>query len=464
MSREPFPSALRDLRALFDSGTAAGLTDDQLLRRYVERRAESAFAALVDRHGPMVWGVCRRALGRAHEAEDAFQATFLILARRAEAVRVDGSLGRWLHGVASRVAARARHDGHRRLAREARAATHKPSSHVPDFEKDELLAILDEELARLPEKYRSPMVLCHLEGLTYAEAAEQLGCPPGAIKGRLSRGLELLRTRLTRRGLGLPTSALILQEPRPSVPPSLAESAARIASATSHPSTIAGLSSSALTLSKGVIRTMIVMRWAKLLVFLSPAPLGLWFLVESPTPKQAAPPQPAVEAKIASARVPLDEPDRQASAIAVPLPGPEELRDLLRKTAEEATAIASKEPQPLSWDLTTIAKAQALVRGSAGARATFTVAAREAGGDLGGKPSGWNLWRVGHFQAEAGFRDDARLSLRRALEATPEVARNTQGDTGALQTLAVIVQEQAGLGDLDEARRCLLQVAISRAP
>ena len=116
-------SALRQLRALFAAGTATGLTDSELLERYTTKRAESAeaataaemaFAALVDRHGAMVWGVCHRVLGDAHEAEDAFQATFLVLVRKARSVRVDGSLGRWLYGVAHRVALRARSEAERR--------------------------------------------------------------------------------------------------------------------------------------------------------------------------------------------------------------------------------------------------------------------------------------------------------------------------------------------------------------
>ena len=238
MSRERSTSALRDLqRPCSTRGPRRACPGTiRLLRRYADRRAEAgevgaeaAFAALVDRHGQMVWGVCRRVLGRSHEAEDAFQATFLILARRASAVRVDDSLGRWLHGVAWRVATRARLDGLQRLARERRAATGERWSHGPDPERDELLSALDEELGRLPEKYRSPMVLCHLEGLTYAGAAEQLGCPPGAVKGRLDRGRELLRARLRRRWTRPsrlePSGALIgLPEARPAVPPMLAES------------------------------------------------------------------------------------------------------------------------------------------------------------------------------------------------------------------------------------------------
>ena len=461
MPREPNSSALRDLRALFDARTTAGLSDEQLLRRYADRRgeAEAAFAALVDRHGPMVWGVCRRALGNAHEAEDAFQATFLVLARRAGSVRVDGSLGRWLHGVASKVAARARLDGLRRPAREARAATAGPSSRAPDLERDELLAALDEELGRLPEKYRSPVVLCHLEGLTYAGAAEQLGCPPGAIKGRLARARELLRARLARRGLGLPASATespIFPEARPAVPTVLVASTARLA----RPAIVAGVSTSVLTLTNGVIRTMILMRLAKILVLMAPASasVGLWFLAAGPAPKgkEVVAQTPAAEAKKPAPRadlVAVDEPDRPSTAIVVPLPGRDDLRDLLRRAAEEAIAIASKEPQPSSWTLATIAKAQALAGDPAGSRETFAAAAREAGGDFGGKPSPWNLWRVGHFQAEAGFLDEARLTLRRALEAIPGVIRDFNKDDQSLRTLAVIVEEQAGVGDRDEARR-----------
>ena len=466
MPREPTTSALRDLRALFDAATTAGLSDEQLLRRYADRRAgvgvvgaDAAFATLVDRHGPMVWGVCRRALGNAHEAEDAFQATFLVLARRADAVRVDGSLGRWLHGVASRVASRARADGLRRLARERRAATGEPSSHPPDLERDELLAALDEELGRLPEKYRSPMVLCHLEGLTYAGAAEQLGCPPGTIKGRLAKGRELLRARLARRGLGLPasaTGALILPGAGPAVPPSLAESTARLGPAIARPAAVAGVSTSVLTLAKGVIRTMILMRWAKILALLAPAsaPVGFWFLAAGPAPKVVEAPTARAKGPAPGAgRVAPDEPGRPTSAIAVPLPGRDDLRDLLRRVAGEAIAIASKQPQPSSWTLTTIAKAQASAGDSAGAKETFAVAAREAGGDFGGQPYAWNLWRVGHSQAEAGLRDDARPTLRRALETTPGVIRDFDKDWWSLKTLAAIVKEQAGIGDRDEARR-----------
>src|SRR5215212_3258494 len=146
------------LRTLFATGTASGLTDAQLLERVVTasaaaRAAESAFEALVARHGPMILGVCRRALDDPRDVEDAFQATFLVLVRKAGTVRVDDSLGRWLYGVSRRVA---------RRAREAAHAADERVTPPPDAERAELLAALDDELGRLPEKFRAPMVLCYL--------------------------------------------------------------------------------------------------------------------------------------------------------------------------------------------------------------------------------------------------------------------------------------------------------------
>jgi RNA polymerase sigma factor (sigma-70 family) len=203
-------SVLRQLRALFAAGTATGLTDSELLRRYTAMRAESAeaataaemaFAALVDRHGAMVWGICRRVLGDAHEAEDAFQATFLVLVRKAGSVRVDGSLGRWLWGVAHRVARRARSEAERRGAGMGRVVPTSSEDPVGEAELRDLRTAVSEELDRLPAKYRCPVELCHLQGLSYDQAARQLNWPVATVKGRLTRGRLRLRERLARRGL-----------------------------------------------------------------------------------------------------------------------------------------------------------------------------------------------------------------------------------------------------------------------
>jgi RNA polymerase sigma factor (sigma-70 family) len=186
---------------------AAEPADAELLRRFVAGRDADAFAALVGRHGPMVLGVCRRVLRHPHDAEDACQATFLVLARRAAAVRRPGSVGCWLHGVALRVARRLAADAARRRAVEAPAPPDVPPAAV-EVTWREVQAVLDEELARLPERYRQPLVLCYLEGRTQAEAARLLGWGPGTFRGRLDRGRMRLRDRLTRRGLGLPAVLL----------------------------------------------------------------------------------------------------------------------------------------------------------------------------------------------------------------------------------------------------------------
>ena len=188
------------------------MTDGELLERYTTERAlsaeaataaEMAFEVLVDRHGPMVWGVCRRVLGDAHEAEDAFQATFLILVRKARSVQVNGSLGRWLYGVAHRVALRARFEAERRRSGIDRTPPTSSDDPVVEVELRDLRTVVGEELDRLPAKYRCPVELWHLQGMTYEQAARQLNCPVATVKGRLTKGRLKLRQRLAQRGLSL---------------------------------------------------------------------------------------------------------------------------------------------------------------------------------------------------------------------------------------------------------------------
>jgi RNA polymerase sigma-70 factor (ECF subfamily) len=196
---------------LFEAGTATGLSDQELVGRFAARRgahdevAEAAFAALVSRHGPMVLGVCRAVLGDRHEAEDAFQATFLVLASRARSIRSGDSVGSWLHGVALRVSWRARSRASRRRHHERRRAEMterriEGENGGPSLE-DELARVLQEEIGRLPEKFRAAVVLCYLEGLTHEGAAGQMGCPVGTIRSRLAAARERLKRRLTRRGV-----------------------------------------------------------------------------------------------------------------------------------------------------------------------------------------------------------------------------------------------------------------------
>ncbi len=203
----------RDLEQVFGQGTATALPEGQLLRRFVAGRDESAFSTLVSRHGPMVLGVCRRVLGTRPDADDAFQATFLVLLRRANALQDAESLGPWLYGVAWRVASRARSgNARRRLEEENAAATRREQTETDcSATRREIHAIIDEEINRLPEKYRRPLVLCYLEGLTQEAAARQLRWKAGVLRGRLDRARLRLRGRLARRGLA-PAATLAIAD------------------------------------------------------------------------------------------------------------------------------------------------------------------------------------------------------------------------------------------------------------
>jgi RNA polymerase sigma factor (sigma-70 family) len=188
-------------------------TDGDLLHRYARERDEAAFAEVVRRNGPLVLRVCRSVLGEATAAEDAFQATFLLLARRASRLTSPGSLSGWLHAAAVRIARDARVAG----ARARRREVARPSSPVApdDLTWREVRELLDAELAALPERYRAPLVLCYLQEMSYEEAARSAGCSVGALRGRLERGKERLRKRLVRHGLPLAAPALVLGPPAP---------------------------------------------------------------------------------------------------------------------------------------------------------------------------------------------------------------------------------------------------------
>ncbi|WP_435019326.1 sigma-70 family RNA polymerase sigma factor [Tundrisphaera sp. TA3] len=191
------------LGMVLERGTLAGLSEVDLLRRFTDGAgadAELAFESLVRLHGPMVMRVCRSILADHHDAQDAYQATFLILARRAGSIRKAGSLAPWLHGVALRVSRAARADSARRRAHERRAASLVPDSVEGDPDQ-ESAALVHEGLGRLPDRYRTPMILCDLEGLTHDAVAARLGWPVGTVKSRLSRGRLRLRGYLARRGL-----------------------------------------------------------------------------------------------------------------------------------------------------------------------------------------------------------------------------------------------------------------------
>jgi RNA polymerase sigma factor (sigma-70 family) len=206
MSKRPLDTILHHLRKQVAAQHFSALTDRELLERFIDQCDEAAFAALVHRHGGLVLGVCRRILAHAQDAEDACQATFLVLVRRAAAIRRRDSLASWLHGVAYRIANKLRTQRQRyrtSFDEDRPGPTHDPSA---DLSWRELLLLLDAELQRLPEKLRQPLILCYLAGKTRDEAAQQLRCTVDALKGRLERGRGMLRTRLLRRGVTLPAA------------------------------------------------------------------------------------------------------------------------------------------------------------------------------------------------------------------------------------------------------------------
>jgi RNA polymerase sigma factor (sigma-70 family) len=195
-------NVVRQIRKLAARETARP-PDRDLLARFVHHHDEAAFAALVQRHAAMVFGVCRRILRHSHDAEDAAQATFLVLARRSGSIAKRGSVGSWLHTVAYRAARRLKADLVRQASRERSLSDVPGTDTTQEATWREVQLVLDEELDRLPEKYRAPLVLCFLEGMTQDEAARQLGWSPGVLRGRVDRGRERLRAQLVRRGVAL---------------------------------------------------------------------------------------------------------------------------------------------------------------------------------------------------------------------------------------------------------------------
>ncbi len=265
MPTSPIDEVLRHLRGALPARDAADLTDGQLLERFVSRREPTALAALVGRHGPMVWGVCRRTLGDVHDAEDAFQATFLVLVRRAASIRPRAKVGNWLYGVALTTARKARATRAKRRVRE-RSVTDMPEPAGTSRDPDrDLLRLLDQELCRLPEKYRAVIVLCELEGRTGNEAARQLGLPPGTVASRRARARALLAKRLARHGLPVAGGAVTgwLAPTAPAAVPAavVAQTIQAAGRAAAGPAAAAGaVSVRAAALAEGVLKAMLITR------------------------------------------------------------------------------------------------------------------------------------------------------------------------------------------------------------
>jgi RNA polymerase sigma factor (sigma-70 family) len=261
MRTSPINRVIDHLRRAVLLPDGAGLGDGELLGSFIERHDEIALTALVKRHGSMVWGVCRRLLSH-HDAEDAFQATFLVLVRKAASIRSSAMVGSWLYGVAHQTALLARRTAARRRAREVQVTEMLDIEAVQLDQWPELRPLLDEELTRLPEIYRAVVVLCDLEGRTRKEVARQLGVPEGTVGGRLARARVLLAKRLTQRGVVLSGGALaaVLSagSASASAPPSLVGSTIKAASLLAAGQATAIVSVKVAALTEGVVQAMFV--------------------------------------------------------------------------------------------------------------------------------------------------------------------------------------------------------------
>lgn len=255
-ARHPLLQFVRRTRAQHDNSA-----DGQLLERFLLHRDEESFSLLVQRHGPMVMGVCRRALQHSQDAEDAFQATFLVLLRKADSIQPRDKVGAWLYGVAVRTALEAKAQRARRKAKEAQVSPSEDAT-AEDQNRRELQEVLDEQLSRLPEKYRLPILLCDLQGQTQAEAAQQLGWPEGTVSGRLFRGRQMLAKRLKKQGIAVTAMTLgelLSQQSWASpVPAPLFTSLMQAARGCDFQSTLtfSDVSSTVPKLTEGVLRSM----------------------------------------------------------------------------------------------------------------------------------------------------------------------------------------------------------------
>jgi RNA polymerase sigma factor (sigma-70 family) len=298
MGKGQHDAGFRHVRMLFNVGTAGSLTDGQLLERFTAKggeAAELAFATLVERHGAMVLRVCRSVLRDSHEAQDAFQATFLVLARRARSLWVRDSLGPWLHQVAYRVASSARTAASRRARHERRAAELSGPA-IREEDRDDVGDVLHDEVNRLPWGCRAAVVLCYFEGLTPDQAARQLGCPVGTVQSRLARGRARLRSRLTQRGLAPALGALgieVAAEAAPVVPPA-ALLEATVQAALPASAMAAPTSASVIRLTEGVLRSMVLIKLrtvaASVIAVAALAAGANALLQDAPAPKPAANP------------------------------------------------------------------------------------------------------------------------------------------------------------------------------
>jgi RNA polymerase sigma factor (sigma-70 family) len=279
---------LRHLRRAALLSVGDGPSDAHLLQSFLARRDETAFEALLRRHGPMVLGVCRRVLRNAHDAEDAFQATFLVLARNAGSIRSKQVVASWLYGVAYRTAMKARAMNAKRRAKERKAGAMPRSEPSDDGAEEELLARLDYEISRLPEKYRVPVVLCELEGRSRKEVARLLGVPEGTLSWRLAQAKKLLGRRLSLYGTVALSTLLAEGAVSACLPAALRTSTVKaVLRAGAVPAQV-------LALTEGVMKAMLLTKlkitacFAMLMLLAGVGATGLTYRAAAQQPKQVA--------------------------------------------------------------------------------------------------------------------------------------------------------------------------------
>jgi RNA polymerase sigma factor (sigma-70 family) len=300
MATRHLSEVIQTLRWAALPGGDAGPTDGQLLETYVRSRAEAAFAALVRRHGPMVWGVCRRVLGGYHDAEDAFQATFLVLVRKAASVTHGEKVANWLYGVAHRTALKARAAAARRHTRERQVTAMPEPAARPQDSWSDLEPLLDQELSRLPDKYRAVLVLCDLQGRTRKEAAREFRLPEGTVATRLATARAMLARRLGRHGLALSGGALAAglsqNVASAGLPAAVASATVKAAGlfAAGQAAVPGVLSAKAVALTEGVLKSLLLIRMKVVTAVLAAlAVLGAGMVVLTGQGPQGEPPTAA---------------------------------------------------------------------------------------------------------------------------------------------------------------------------